>query len=61
MQAGAFIGALANGYSLQRFGYKAVFFGVNVLMISFVFVSFFGETVELQIAGQILCGYVELC
>lgn len=58
-QAGAIVGALLNGYIIQRFGYRPAFmFGV-VLMTAFVFVSFFGMSVELQAVGQILCGYVD--
>ncbi len=57
-QAGAFLGALLNGYLIQRWGYKPAF-GVGVaLMTACVFVSFFGMSVELQAVGQILCGLV---
>ena len=55
-QAGAFVGALANGYLVHRFGYRPSFILGLVLMIAFVFVSFFGMSVELQAVGQILCG-----
>lgn len=55
-QAGAIVGAFINGWLTPRFGYKPVFIGANILMISFIFVSFFGKTVEEQTAGQILCG-----
>lgn len=55
-QAGAIIGALLNGFLIQRFGYRPAFmFGV-ALMTAFVFVSFFGMSVEIQAVGQILCG-----
>jgi SP family general alpha glucoside:H+ symporter-like MFS transporter len=57
-QAGAIIGALANGFIIQRFGYRIAFMFGLVLMTAFVFVSFFGMTVQLQAVGQILCGYV---
>lgn len=57
-QAGAFIGAMANGFFIQRFGYKPAFMIGVVLMTSFIFISFFGMTIQLQAAGQILCGYV---
>jgi SP family general alpha glucoside:H+ symporter-like MFS transporter len=60
-QAGAFIGALANGFFIQRFGYKPAFLIGLVLMISFIFISFFGMTIQLQAAAQILCGYVLCC
>lgn len=57
-QAGAIFGALANGFIVQRFGFKPAFALGVLLMASFVFVSFFGMSVGLQTAGQILCGLV---
>lgn len=57
-QAGAIVGALLNGYLTPKFGFRPMFFVGLVLMISFVFVSFFGFSVELQAVGQILCGFV---
>lgn len=55
-QAGAIIGAFANGYIIQRYGYRRSFLIGLILMIGFIFVSFFGMSVELQAVGQILCG-----
>ncbi|RTE80287.1 hypothetical protein BHE90_005259 [Fusarium euwallaceae] len=55
-QAGAIIGALINGIIIQRFGYRPAFMLGVVLMTSFIFVSFFGMSVQLQAVGQILCG-----
>jgi SP family general alpha glucoside:H+ symporter-like MFS transporter len=55
-QAGAFLGAAANGYLVHRFGYRPSFMLGLILMIAFVFVSFFGMSVQLQAVGQILCG-----
>jgi SP family general alpha glucoside:H+ symporter-like MFS transporter len=57
-QAGAFIGAIANGFFIQRFGYRPAFMIGLVLMIAFIFMSFFGMTIQLQAAAQVLCGYV---
>lgn len=57
-QAGAIVGALANGFIIQRFGYKPAFALGIILMASFIFVSFCGMSVGLQTAGQILCGLV---
>jgi SP family general alpha glucoside:H+ symporter-like MFS transporter len=56
-QAGAIIGALVNGFVIQRWGYKPAFMVGVGLMTAFVFVSFFGMSVELQAVGQILCGF----
>lgn len=55
-QAGAIVGALLNGFLVQRFGYRPAFLAGVVLMASFVFISVFGMSVELQAVGQVLCG-----
>ncbi|KAF4429943.1 alpha-glucoside transport [Fusarium acutatum] len=55
-QAGAIVGAILNGFIIQRFGYRPAFLLGVVLMAAFVMVSFFGMSVELQAVGQILCG-----
>lgn len=57
-QAGSIIGALLNGFIIQRFGYRIAFMVGVLLMTAFILVSFFGMSVELQAAGQILCGLV---
>ena len=57
-QAVALITALINGYSIHRWGYKPAFRLGVVLMTSFVFLSVFGTSVEIQAVGQILCGSV---
>jgi SP family general alpha glucoside:H+ symporter-like MFS transporter len=54
--AGALVGATLNGYFVQRFGFRPVFMGALIAMNAFVFIDFFGETVELQTVGQVLCG-----
>jgi SP family general alpha glucoside:H+ symporter-like MFS transporter len=53
---GEILGLAVTGILCDRFGNKAVMFGATVLMVAFIFISFFGETLELQLAGQILCG-----
>ncbi|OQO06076.1 hypothetical protein B0A48_08664 [Cryoendolithus antarcticus] len=53
---GEILGLAATGILCDRFGNKAVMTGATVLMIAFIFISFFGETLALQLAGQILCG-----
>ena len=55
-QAGSIVGAMVNGFVISRYGYRVAFMIGIVLMAAFVFVSFFGFSVELQAVGQILCG-----
>lgn len=57
-QAGAIVGALVNGWLTPKFGFRPMFIAGLILMIAFVFISFFGMTVELQAVGQIMCGFV---
>jgi len=54
--AGALVGATINGFLVQRFGFRNVFMGALLCMNAFVFISFFGTTVQLQTVGQVLCG-----
>ncbi|CAJ2511697.1 Uu.00g073220.m01.CDS01 [Anthostomella pinea] len=54
--AGAFVGALCNGWLLKRFGFRYVFMGGTILMTAFIPISVFGENVGLQVLGQALCG-----
>ncbi|OJJ45999.1 hypothetical protein ASPZODRAFT_142636 [Penicilliopsis zonata CBS 506.65] len=54
--AGSIVGALANGFIIQRFGYRVAFFIGLVMMGAFVSISFFGMSVQLQAVGQIMCG-----
>ncbi|PYH42665.1 uncharacterized protein BP01DRAFT_325166, partial [Aspergillus saccharolyticus JOP 1030-1] len=53
---GCMIGALINGYFIERWGFKRVFLLAQVLMCAFIFIPFFGTTAGLQVAGQVLCG-----
>ncbi|BAE64622.1 unnamed protein product [Aspergillus oryzae RIB40] len=54
--AGCIIGAFLNGYLVKHFGFKKVFTGAMFVMCAFIFVSFFGHTLGLQVAGQVLSG-----
>lgn len=54
--AGGLVGAMINGFLVQRFGFRKVFMGALVCMTAFIFISFFGTTVQLQTVGQVLCG-----
>lgn len=54
--AGSVIGAFVNGLVVQRYGFRPAFIGGLILMTAFIFISFFGQTIQLQAVGQILCG-----
>ncbi|KAL4902066.1 hypothetical protein BDW74DRAFT_187042 [Aspergillus multicolor] len=54
--AGCIIGAFLNGYLIKHYGFKKVFMGGCLCMCMFIFVSFFGESIGMQVAGQVLCG-----
>lgn len=54
--AGALVGATLNGYLIQRFGFRSVFIGALIFMNAFIFIDFFGKSVQLQVVGQVLCG-----
>jgi SP family general alpha glucoside:H+ symporter-like MFS transporter len=54
--AGSIIGAFLNGLLIHRYGFRVAFMLGLALMIGFIFISFFGRTVEIQTVGQILCG-----
>lgn len=55
-QAGAIVGAFINGWLTPKFGFRPMFAAGMVAMIGFVFISVFGNSVELQAVGQIMCG-----
>ncbi|KAK5162883.1 uncharacterized protein LTR77_011140 [Saxophila tyrrhenica] len=55
---GEILGLQLTGYFVEWYGNKKVMAGATVLMIAFIFISFFGETLPLQLVGQILCGIV---
>lgn len=54
---GALIGSFLNGWLIRYFGFKKVFRVSLLLMAGFVFISFFGKSVQLQVVGQLLSGY----
>lgn len=55
-QAGCIVGATLNGWMIHRWGYKVVFMFGLILMNGFIFISFFGKTIEIQTVGQVLSG-----
>lgn len=54
--AGIVIGVFANGYLIEKFGHRRVIMGSLVFMSAFIFVTFFATSVEILLAGQVLCG-----
>ncbi|WWD19400.1 hypothetical protein CI109_103860 [Kwoniella shandongensis] len=53
---GEILGLQATGYLVNWYGNKKVMTGATILMIAFIFISFFGKSLPVQLVGQILCG-----
>ncbi|KAK5116366.1 hypothetical protein LTR62_007913 [Meristemomyces frigidus] len=53
---GEILGLAVTGILCDWYGNKVVMTGATVMMIAFIFFSFFGESLVLQLVGQILCG-----
>ncbi|KAI9149025.1 alpha-glucoside permease [Paramyrothecium foliicola] len=53
---GTIIGAVANGYFTEKFGYRKFLLANLVAMTGFLFVMFFAPNVEVLLIGKILCG-----
>ncbi|CAG8095053.1 unnamed protein product [Penicillium olsonii] len=51
--AGSILGAFLNGFIIHRHGFRFAFMLGLTMMIGFVFISFFGRTVEIQTLGQV--------
>lgn len=54
-QIGPIIGALANGYLSQRFGFRKVMLVSLVLMAAFIFLPFFANNIVMLFFGLLLC------
>lgn len=52
--AGCIIGAFLNGYFIKLFGFRPTFIVSLGFMTGFIFISFFGTSVEVQTVGQVL-------
>uniref|UniRef100_A0A060TAD9 ARAD1D18106p n=1 Tax=Blastobotrys adeninivorans TaxID=409370 RepID=A0A060TAD9_BLAAD len=55
-QIGPIIGAFANGYLSQKFGFRKVMLASLVMMAAFIFVSFFAQNIVTLFFGLVLCG-----
>jgi SP family general alpha glucoside:H+ symporter-like MFS transporter len=53
--SGALFGAFINGWAIKAFGFRPTFIASLAMMTGFIFVSFFGKTLWLQVLGQVLC------
>ncbi|KAH7367851.1 alpha-glucosides permease MPH2/3 [Plectosphaerella cucumerina] len=53
---GSLFGLLLNGYLQSRFGSRRVYMGAMVLMAGTIFILFFSTSVEMLLAGNIICG-----
>lgn len=53
---GAFIGILICGYIQPKFGYKKCLLGSLVIIVGFIFIPFFAESLPMLFAGQLLIG-----
>jgi SP family general alpha glucoside:H+ symporter-like MFS transporter len=53
---GAFIGALLNGLLVTRFGMKKVILGALIVLSCFITMTFMASSIEILLAGEILCG-----
>lgn len=50
------VGALLNGWATARWGHRWTIMGSLAWLTAFIFVVFFAENIETQLAGQVLCG-----
>ncbi|KAF5544179.1 alpha-glucoside transport [Fusarium napiforme] len=53
---GTIIGAFANGWLTERFGYRRTLVASLVAVTGFIFITFFAHDLPMLLAGSILCG-----
>lgn len=53
---GTIIGAFANGYFTNKFGYRKVLLCSLLLIVAFVFIPFFSPNLPVLLVGEFLCG-----
>jgi SP family general alpha glucoside:H+ symporter-like MFS transporter len=56
VSVGTVIGAFANGYFTNRYGYRKVLLTSIVAITLFIFISFFSPNLPVLLVGQFLCG-----
>ncbi|OJJ45632.1 hypothetical protein ASPZODRAFT_133487 [Penicilliopsis zonata CBS 506.65] len=52
---GLIIGVFANGTLVDRYGPRRVIMASHVVLIGFVFITFFAQSIEVLFAGELLC------
>ncbi|KAF2014212.1 sugar transporter [Aaosphaeria arxii CBS 175.79] len=53
---GTIVGAFANGWLTQRFGYRRTLLVSITAIAGFIFITFFSQNLPMLMAGQVLCG-----
>ncbi|KAF4995634.1 hypothetical protein FGRMN_5026 [Fusarium graminum] len=53
---GTIIGAFANGWLTQRFGYRRTLVASLIAITAFIFITFFAHNLPMLLLGSILCG-----
>ncbi|KAG9252440.1 maltose permease MAL31 [Emericellopsis atlantica] len=53
---GCFIGGLANGWLVTKFGQKRVILAALGVLSAFIFITFFAQNIIMLLVGQFLCG-----
>jgi len=53
---GEIIGLMCAGILAERYGYRKTIAGALILVICFIFITFFAPTIEVLLVGEILCG-----
>jgi len=53
---GEIIGLMFTGYLAERFGYRKTICGALIMVVCFIFITFFAPTIEVLLVGEILCG-----
>lgn len=61
VSVGTIIGAFANGYFTQKYGYRKVLLGSLALIVGFVFIPFFAPSLPVLLIGEFLCGIPVSC
>jgi MFS transporter, SP family, general alpha glucoside:H+ symporter len=53
---GTIIGAFANGYFTNKYGYRKVLLASLLVMVALIFITFFARSLPILLVGEFLCG-----